>query len=212
MRDHIESLRIANIIWAQLGAGMFRAMTGAKSLLAIGTKEGPGLMFALPARFASDGINRVEIILTPENTYDLFFLRVWGKKVRTVREMRGIYCDNLQSAFTQATGLDCSLGSITNGKTLSGWNASRLPLTKGRYDAAGYLEVGDRVDDTLADWWLDVLPPACWTRNIRQIGEPASSDEQGRNLYATIELVAGAWFFRGDCPRGSVQPGTPAIY
>lgn len=83
-------------------------------------------------------------------------------------------------------------------KTLTGWNASRL-------DLARYLEVGDRVDEELADYFLTVLPPATYRFGMVQIGEPVSH-VKGRPTFATI--IRGPdqyWLYRGNCYCGASE-------
>ena len=92
-------------------------------------------------------------------------------------------------------------------KTYAGWQASGLQLHPSKYTPEGFLDIGDQVDQAFADWWLDVLPPCYWSRTIRQIGEAASSDAQGRNLYSTIALVGGKWTYMGECLKGHIVAG-----
>ena len=48
-------------------------------------------------------------------------------------------------------------------KTRAGWRESNLDLSH-------YLQIGDVVDEETADYFLGVLPPACYTCNLIQIG------------------------------------------
>lgn len=112
-----ENLNVASIILEQLGGNKFLAMTGAKDLTAVEK----GLVFRLPASFAKDGINRVEITLDPTDTYTLGFHKFGPKpslkallagktqQDTMIREYVLITADNLQRTFTLATGLNTSL-------------------------------------------------------------------------------------------------------
>ena len=90
----------AKTIIAQLGNGRFMAMTGAKNLVA--TEN--GLMFSLP-RNASK-INKVVIALNGLDLYDVTFYNLRGVDCREIKTACNVYGDNLQSIFTEATGLD----------------------------------------------------------------------------------------------------------
>lgn len=104
-----QNQQIAQTILQQLGAGRFRAMTGAKDFIAIER----GLQFGLPARFARGGINKLRITLEPEDTYKVEFMKVSHRlgmhKCETVAEHDGVYCDMLQSLFKSETGLETHL-------------------------------------------------------------------------------------------------------
>ena len=76
-------------------------------------------------------------------------------------------------------------------KTKAGWDESRLNLDK-------YLQIGDEVDEEMADYFLGVLPPAYYSSSIIQIGEPCSH-VNGRPTYSTIEKIDGKWRYRGHC-------------
>jgi hypothetical protein len=84
-------------------------------------------------------------------------------------------------------------------KTKAGWDASRLDLSR-------YLEIGDEVDEELADYFLGVLPPAFYNNSIIQIGEPYDH-VNGRPTYSTIARIvgvtsAGPWKYAGHCYCG----------
>lgn len=100
---------IATTIVQQLGgAGRMKAMLGFKQLIAIDN----GLTIVLPARFAKDGINRVDIVLNGKDLYDMKFWKLGRAphyKVTTVSESKDNYFDMLQSEFREHTGLALSL-------------------------------------------------------------------------------------------------------
>ena len=81
-------------------------------------------------------------------------------------------------------------------KTLEQWNKSSQTLDE-------FLQVGDAVDDEMADYFVGVLPPACMTGHVVQIGEPASHVD-GRPTYATLHraYVGMPWVYAGNCHRG----------
>lgn len=97
---------VATTILHQLGGRRFLAMTGAKGL--IGSDRVLG--FKLPR--AKDGINYVRVFLNANDTYNIQFRRVTTNFQsaarhgdRIIRELDGVYADDLQRLFTEATGL-----------------------------------------------------------------------------------------------------------
>lgn len=108
MSQPSSDLAVAQTILQQLGGQMFLRMTGAKHLLGDATS----LHFQLPrdAGFVKDGINHVKITLRSDDTYTLEFLKVRGTNVAEVAKDEMIHVDMLRQAFTERTGLQCSLG------------------------------------------------------------------------------------------------------
>ena len=96
--------QIARVIMGQFGGQRFIAMTGARQFVAL---PAPGVQFDLPARFARDGINRVQVVLDPCDTYTVTYMRVNRRtfSVETVHQESGIYCDMLEERFEAVTGL-----------------------------------------------------------------------------------------------------------
>jgi len=93
---------IAETILEQLGGNKFRAMTGANRFI----KDGKSLSFRLPK--AKSGINVVHITLNGLDLYDIEFRRItMGKTLKnTIKATHNnIYFDQLQTLFTQETGL-----------------------------------------------------------------------------------------------------------
>jgi hypothetical protein len=82
-------------------------------------------------------------------------------------------------------------------KTRAGWRESNLDLSH-------YLQIGDVVDEEMADYFLCVLPPACYTSKLIQIGEPYSH-AGGAETYSTIERTADGWVYRGHCHHGETK-------
>lgn len=99
----MQNLTVAHTILEQLGGSRFIAMTGAKHFL--GTER--ELQFALPrSALALDGINVVVIRLDPSDTYTVRFLRMGrGSRVKTIKEVSGVYADMLVNLFESTTGL-----------------------------------------------------------------------------------------------------------
>ena len=104
-------MTVANIILQQLGGGRFLAMTGAKNL----TGSEDALSFALPrglAKYEKKAITHVRIVLTQNDTYHVEFLNITMRpalKRTVVVEHDDVYADDLQSIFTESTGLDTRL-------------------------------------------------------------------------------------------------------
>jgi hypothetical protein len=93
---------IAEEILRQMGGtGRLKIMLGAKDFCAIDN----GLRFRMPSNFAKDGINLVEIVLTPMDEYNLIFSRLRAGKVKEITRFEGVYCDQLHRLFRDATGL-----------------------------------------------------------------------------------------------------------
>ena len=119
----MSHMDVANTIRQQLGGNRFGVMTGAKNFASHGPEKGTlgALSFTLPSRFAKDGINYVKITLMGSDTYTVEFIKIGprpslkqmmaGKEqtLTTVKKLEDIYADQLQSAFTRATGLDTHL-------------------------------------------------------------------------------------------------------
>jgi hypothetical protein len=106
----MANLQVANTILVQLGGQKFCAMTGAKNFVA----DDRSLAFSIPA--AKDRINKVRINLDFSDTYTVQFYAIRGTKFRAVSESTGVYFDQLQAIFTEATGLYTSLGTMKGGR------------------------------------------------------------------------------------------------
>lgn len=92
---------VAQEILQQLGGNKFLAMTGAKQLVG----DTRSLQFSLRAR----GINKMRITLDASDTYTLEGFSYRNLTMKKVWEKSGIYADDLQTVFTQMTGLDTHL-------------------------------------------------------------------------------------------------------
>jgi hypothetical protein len=102
----MTNMETANIILQQLGGGRFVVMTGAKHLMAI---DG-GLQFRVGKNAC--GVNLVRVILDVNDTYRMEFCRLRKCQVTILSVKTDVYCDQLQSIFTDQTGLYTSLGTM----------------------------------------------------------------------------------------------------
>jgi len=93
---------VAKTILQQLGGNKFITMTGAKNFV---SSENT-LAFKFPNK---SGANSCQITLNSLDLYDIKFVRIRNKQgipqFKTTAEHNGIYADQLQSIFTQETGL-----------------------------------------------------------------------------------------------------------
>jgi len=96
--------KVAETITQQLGGRRFKVFTGAHSFtFRVNEKNNPELQFLLPkdSNFVKDNINLVRIELTVMDLYNAYFL---NDKIQ-VTQYEGLYWDNLEEIFTEATGL-----------------------------------------------------------------------------------------------------------
>lgn len=99
---------VAETILKQLGGNKFIAMTGAKQFTKGKNSDGEEqITFKLPR--AKDGINVVIIALTSMDLYRITFGKLRGVDYKVVKEIDGVYNDQLQEIFTRYTGLDTHL-------------------------------------------------------------------------------------------------------
>ena len=82
-------------------------------------------------------------------------------------------------------------------KTFNEWTES------GAIDFDSYVGMGNEVDEAIVGNFLELLPPACHTSHLMQMGEPNEHlpDEKGNFLptFMTFEKVEGKWYYRGYC-------------
>lgn len=97
-------MNTAESILNQLGGNRFVAMTGARNFVG----DTAALMFALPARFAKDGINKVKVELVAD-TYTVTFWKLRGMKANVIASRELVYADQLRDVFTAVTGLSVAL-------------------------------------------------------------------------------------------------------
>jgi len=82
-------------------------------------------------------------------------------------------------------------------KTYEQWSESRQDLSK-------FLQIGDLVDEEIAEYFINVLPPACMSGGIVQIGEP-SDHVEGHATYETLKRTSDGWQYAGTCHRGQTE-------
>eukprot|EP01049_Picozoa_sp_SAG25_P003291 SAG25_NODE_188_length_12354_cov_23.716116_13_plen_97_part_00 len=92
-------MNVAQTILSQLGGNRFAMMTGSKNFVA-----GQNTLSMKLSRNGSGG-NYLRITLTPADVYKMEFISIRGMKMTTKKEFENVYCDQLQSIFTEATGL-----------------------------------------------------------------------------------------------------------
>lgn len=100
----MADLTVANTILEQLGGRRFLAMTGAKNLVG-GDRR---LTFRLPsAKCDGKRLSGMWITLADDDTYTLEAVRFdrASAEHKILGRREGIYCDELQEAFTALTGL-----------------------------------------------------------------------------------------------------------
>lgn len=82
-------------------------------------------------------------------------------------------------------------------KTMEEWNSSGIT----EFD--DYVGLGDEVDEEIVDNYLDLVPPACHTKRLVQMGDPVehlpNADGRYEAIYMTFEKVDGKWYYRGYC-------------
>ena len=76
-------------------------------------------------------------------------------------------------------------------KTMKQWKESKLSLEK-------FLQIGDKVDEELRLYFIEVLPPASWTNDCIQIGEPYDCNANGQDTYLTLHFKSNGWVYVGD--------------
>jgi hypothetical protein len=95
-----------NAALRQLGGNKFIAMTGAKNF--VYSEKDNYISFKIPR--AAQNINFIKITLNAMDTYDIEFGHISGKlEYKVIKQIDGIYNDQLQSIFTQETKLYTSL-------------------------------------------------------------------------------------------------------
>lgn len=93
---------IAAAILAQLGGNRLVAMVGANGFLNLED----GLQFKFKG---SKRANCVRVILEPNDTYTVEFLKIKGFDVASIEKVPLVHAESLQVVFTRVTGLSLSL-------------------------------------------------------------------------------------------------------
>jgi len=98
----MSDMIVAKTILSQMGGNRLAVMTGAKNFA--GTEN--SLSFRFPNR---RGPNFCRVTLTAMDDYTVEFIRIRKRKgipeMKTTAKYEGIYADQLQDIFTEATGL-----------------------------------------------------------------------------------------------------------
>jgi len=95
---------VAETILQQLGGKRFQLMTGAKQI-SKGTDEKGNEYLSVKFPKGKDGINHVQISLTPRDTYDIKFGAIRGVNYTVKATFEDIYADMLVDIFEKTTGL-----------------------------------------------------------------------------------------------------------
>lgn len=99
----------------QLGGRKFVAMTGSKNFTFEGISEhNKNINLRMDLSTNKSGANRLEIHLMTDDTYTMKFYKLSFKNrceavISKEQTFDGVYCDMLQSIFTQVTGMHTSL-------------------------------------------------------------------------------------------------------
>lgn len=101
----MQAKTVAKIIYEQLGASRFIAMTGAKNLL----DHTDALSFRLPARTTKNKSNYVKISLNSNDLYDVQFSKIVKFELIAISNFSDIYMEKLVDLFETETGLAAHL-------------------------------------------------------------------------------------------------------
>ena len=86
-------------------------------------------------------------------------------------------------------------------RTLNGWN--EFAEQTGKYSWYDYVRVGDIVDETIVDHFMNVMPPRAMSSNYLQVGEAFSHrydiDRRLKATYMTFAKGDGVWRYYGHC-------------
>ena len=126
------SAEAASTLIRQLGGqGKLVAMIGATNFIRGYEPDGtPSLSFRFKGSKVANG---ARIALDSDDTYTLRLLKIRGWTVTPVKEISGLYADNLRGAFERATGLYLSLGTMRGNP-----HRERKPtITGARFGASG---------------------------------------------------------------------------
>jgi hypothetical protein len=103
---------VGRIIFEQFGGGRAMAMIGGQAMLLNTPNYGEGgLGIKWPNRQRSKG-NYVEILLRPDDTYNMTFYNLTIRAKKPVKVYEGIYADQLRPLFEKQTGWYLSLGGF----------------------------------------------------------------------------------------------------
>lgn len=105
-------MNFAEIILQQLGGRQFIAMTGSKNFVYENASDkNPDPWFRMDLSQNKAGVNRLKVTLKASDTYTLEFYKMtmnrktFECKISKQQIFEGVYEDQLQSIFTEVTGL-----------------------------------------------------------------------------------------------------------
>ena len=101
-RSRVER-EVAYTILDQMGGNMFRVMTGCKRWSIC--PGGASFMIGRNCKM----VNCVKVVLCPDDTYTMSFLKIGSKGIKTLATVEDVYCNQLQAFFTKHTGMDTHL-------------------------------------------------------------------------------------------------------
>lgn len=94
-------------------------------------------------------------------------------------------------------------------KTYQEWTARNQHLDS-------FLVPGDEVDEAMADYFTEVLPPRTMNPALIQIGEPRDhfrgKDGKIHAIYGTLKKVENTWVYAGNCFAGESEPARHHIF
>lgn len=79
-------------------------------------------------------------------------------------------------------------------KTLQQCTESKLSFSQ-------FLNIGDKVDESIVDYFIEVLPPVTMNNKCVQMGEPYNHNSEGKPQFLTLEKITGNWTYAGIKPK-----------
>jgi hypothetical protein len=73
-----------------------------------------------------------------------------------------------------------------------------------------YFKAGCLVDESVIEYFRDILPPAFWQNGILQVGEPADHRYDKRTgkdapIFSTFLKYPEGWRYKGRCFLGEIE-------
>ena len=94
-------------------------------------------------------------------------------------------------------------------KTFRNWTATAMSLTS-------FLKPGDEVDQEMADYFINAVPPKTMTTDLIQLGEPydhfRDQARKYRPVFATLKRQGEKWFYAGICFSGQSEPARHHLF
>ena len=94
-------------------------------------------------------------------------------------------------------------------KTFRNWTATAMSLTS-------FLKPGDEVDQEVADYFINAVPPKTMTTDLIQLGEPhdhfRDQNRKYRPVFATLKRQGEKWFYAGICFSGQSELACPHLF